>query len=242
MNATELILQFAASEGGSFMKRDLLSRMEGTTFSPSYIDLALSRMVKSGALTKSGRGQYQITDGKKNFAPKLDSLSLELAGFFNKNLPFTRYCVYEGEWINPFMHHLAGNHLHYLEVEREAMDSVFERITTLGRTAYLRPDREFMYRYVDIHNSTAIIVKPLISESPLISVDSIPCPTMEKLIVDISKDPDFDYLQGSEFLHVLNNIKRIYRINEPRLLRYASRRSVREAIANALRETDHDID
>ena len=122
------------------------------------------------------------------------------------------------------------------------MDSVFERITTLGRTAYLRPDREFMYRYVDIHNSTAIIVKPLISESPLISVDSIPCPTMEKLIVDISKDPDFDYLQGSEFLHVLNNIKRIYRINEPRLLRYASRRSVREAIANALRETDHDID
>ena len=65
---------------------------------------------------------------------------------------------------------------------------------------------------------------------------------MEKLIVDISKDPDFDYLQGSEFLHVLNNIKRIYRINEHRLLRYASRRSVREAIANALRETDHDID
>ena len=48
MTASDIILQFATSEGGSFRKNELMSHMEGGPFSFAYIDLALNRMVKSG--------------------------------------------------------------------------------------------------------------------------------------------------------------------------------------------------
>lgn len=242
MNAARFITQFAVSEGGTFSKKDLIAQINNTSFSPSYIDITLNRMVKSGALTREGWGQYNLSKGKKEFLPYLDALSQRLAAFLKDEMPFAKYCIYEGEWINPFMHHIAGNHLHYLEVQRDSTESAFERLTSNGYTAYLRPNREFMYRYVDIHNESAVIVKPMISESPIIDVNGIPCPAIEKLLVDISKDPDFDYLQGFEYLAVLRNIQRAYTINKPRLLRYASRRSVRTDIAQALQDTSHDID
>ncbi len=242
MKATELILQFAESEGGIFRKSELMLWMRRTPFSPAYIALALSRMVKAGALAKGEWGQYLVSDKKKEFIPNLDTLSRKIAAFFKEELPFTRYCLYEGEWINPFMHHIAGNRLHYLEVERDAMDSVFDLLSAKGYVVFLHPDRDFMYRYVDIHNDAAIIIKPFISESPVIHINDIPCPTLEKMIVDISKDPDFDYLQGMEYIRVLHNIKEEYRINKSRLLRYAARRSVREEMKKALEESEHDID
>ena len=242
MTASDIILQFATSEGGSFRKNELMSHMEGGPFSFAYIDLALNRMVKAGKLLREGRGLYRVKDDRREFLPSLSSLSIEIASIFKSELPFTKYCLYEGEWINPFMHHLAGNLLHYLEVERDAMDSVFDRLSAKGYTVFLRPDREFMYRYVDIHNPKAIILKPLVSESPLVQISEIPCPTLEKLLVDMSKDPDFGYLQGAEYLRILANVKRAYKINEQRLLRYASRRSAREEMLNALQSSDYDLD
>ena len=58
----------------------------------------------------------------------------------------------------------------------------------------------------------------------------------------MSKDPDFGYLQGAEYLRILANVKRAYKINEQRLLRYASRRSAREEMLNALQSSDYDLD
>lgn len=242
MSAQKIILNFAVSAGGPFRKQDLLSHLQGTSFSLPYINLTLNRMVNASSLTRIARGLYQLADtkNKKEFCPKFGQVSMEIASFLKENLPYTRYCLYEGEWINPFMHHVAGNRLHYLEVQREATDSVFERLMALGHTAYLRPDKEFMYRYVDIHNDSAIIIKPLISESPLLYNEGIPCPTLEKILVDIFKDPDFSYLHGAEYLNVLRNVKRVYRLNERRLLRYASRRSLKEEITNALNETNYE--
>ena len=144
MTASDIILQFATSEGGSFRKNELMSHMEGGPFSFAYIDLALNRMVKAGKLLREGRGLYRVKDDRREFLPSLSSLSIEIASIFKSELPFTKYCLYEGEWINPFMHHLAGNLLHYLEVERDAMDSVFDRLSAKGYTVFLRPDREFM--------------------------------------------------------------------------------------------------
>ena len=242
MRASDIISQFATSEGGTFRKRALISYMEGGAYSTAYVNLTLNRMVKSGRLLREGRGLYRVKDNRREFLPVLSSLSLEIASIFQNELPFAKYCLYEGEWINPFMHHLAGNMLHYLEVERDSIDSIFDHLIAKGYTVYIRPDREFMYRYVDIHNPKAIILKPLVSESPLVWISNIPCSTLEKLLVDMSKDQDFDYLKGTEYLRIVANIKRTYIINEQRLLRYASRRSAREEILTALQDSDYDID
>ena len=51
---------------------------------------------------------------------------------------------------------------------------------------------------------------------------------LEKLLVDIRCDADFDYLAGSEAFRMLDNAISLFTINITKLLRYAGRRHRRE--------------
>jgi len=55
-------------------------------------------------------------------------------------------------------------------------------------------------------------------------------PTLEKLLVDIQKDADFDYLQGAESLYMYQMAFDLYTINTQRLMRYAKRRGISQEI------------
>jgi len=52
-------------------------------------------------------------------------------------------------------------------------------------------------------------------------------PTMEKLLVDIRWDDDFDYLGGGKTQRMLDNAASLYTLNTTKLLRYAGRRHCR---------------
>ena len=106
-----------------------------------------------------------------------------------------------------------------------------------GRSVYFRPDEDMIYRYINL-DDRAIFVKKLISESPTTKNDGIPVATLEKLLVDIYKDPDFYYLQGGEYRSIMSNARMLYSINTDRLFRYASRRSVKEEIMNIYNEAE----
>ncbi|WP_280120138.1 DUF6577 family protein [Sangeribacter muris] len=54
-----------------------------------------------------------------------------------------------------------------MEVDRDAMESVFHTLKQEGYTAYLNPSKDFVYDNIDLAKE-AVIVKPLISESPLV--------------------------------------------------------------------------
>lgn len=77
-----------------------------------------------------------------------------------------------------------------------------------------------IYRYVDM-DSRVIFVKNLVSEAPLQEVSGVPMPTLEKLLVDILRDTDFFYLQGSESDRIIENAFNLYTINRNRPFRYA---------------------
>ena len=64
------------------------------------------------------------------------------------------------------------------------------------------------------------------TESPIEQVDGVPSPTLEKLLVDIEKDADFQYLQGAEAARMRENAESLYYINTTRLNRYARRRGL----------------
>jgi hypothetical protein len=86
-----------------------------------------------------------------------------------------------------------------------------------------------MYDYIDLREN-CIIVKTLVTESPLMEVDGIKVPTLEKLLVDTQKDADFDHLHGSESLNMYQLAFEQYSINTQRLMRYAKRRSISQEI------------
>ena len=83
-------------------------------------------------------------------------------------------------------------------------------------------------------DSRVIFVKNLVSEVPLQEVSGVPMPTLEKLLVDILRDTDFFYLQGSESDRIIENAFNLYTINRNSLFRYADRRKVKEELSSIL--------
>ena len=170
---------------------------------------------------------------KQTFAPKPVKEVKEIYKLLQANFPFAKFCVYQGEIIAPLQHHLLSNRIIYVETNRDSTETVFNFLKGKQRNAYLRPDKKMIYRYVDM-DSRVIFVKNLVSEAPLQEVSGVPMPTLEKLLVDILRDTDFFYLQGSESDRIIENAFNLYTINRNRLFRYADRRKVKKELSSIL--------
>jgi len=70
-----------------------------------------------------------------------------------------------------------------------------------------------------------LIVKNLISESPLKKVNQIVTPTLEKLLVDMTIDTNLYAAQQSEIRFIYDSIFNKYEINKNKMKRYAYRRN-----------------
>lgn len=101
---------------------------------------------------------------------------------------------------------------------------------------YKRPGNDMMYDYVDLHEP-CVIVKPFVTEAPVNKVNGIQTPTLEKLLVDIQKDEDLDYMRGVESLYMFRTAIDEYVLNTPRMLRYARRRGAFEDIDSLIKQS-----
>lgn len=229
---TTSILNYA-EKYHNFSIEDLYAYLhERTGINRSSLSWYLFKLVDDNALARTGRGMYGKVM-RQSFSPNPTDEMKEVYKLLQANFPFAKFCVYQGEIIAPLLHHLSSNRIIYVETERDTAETVFNFLKGEGREAYLRPDREMIYRYVDM-DSRAFFVKNLVSEAPLQKVSDVPVPTLEKLLVDILRDSDFFYLQGAESEHIIENAFNLYAVNKSRLLRYAGRRKVKEELSSIL--------
>ena len=184
----------------------------------------LSALAKSNELVRVGYGVYAIAH-KQTFTYKPSALAVEIYIKMKSELPFTDFCVYDGSILSPIQHHLSTNHAIYVETNRDAVESVFFRLKEVYKNVYRQPNLDFMNDYIDLREE-CFIVKPLVTESPLMKVDGIKVPTLEKLLVDTQKDIDFDYMQGNEASYMFHMALSQYLVNNQRLMRYAKRRNI----------------
>ena len=195
----------------------------------------LSELAKEKKLVRIGQGVYAIAQ-KQAFTYKPSESVKEIYLKMKTELPFTDFCVYDGNILSSIQHHLSINHAIYVETNRDAVESVFIRLKELYKNVYRQPSSAFMYDYIDLREE-CIIVKTLVTESPLMEVDGIKVPTLEKLLVDTQKDADFDYLRGSESANMFQLAFDQYTINPQRLIRYAKRRSISQEIQELINQT-----
>ncbi len=220
---TQNILSYAM-QNNPFCINNLLQSFPHEEVSERSIICTISRLVESGKLTRIARGVYSIPSEHKNdFNVVLGEMETRVSGLLKEKLPFATFCIYNGQTLAPLQHHLSFNNITYVETERYVMESVFNILHENGITVYLNPKENFVSLYIDL-KQPAVIVKPMVSESPVKQKDGITIPTLEKLLVDIRKDSDFGYLQGMEAEYMLENAQIIYSINNSRLRRYARRR------------------
>ncbi len=198
--------------------------------SHATLEWYLCRLTKDGRLGRIGKGRYTAKP-RAFFIPGEADTDKELFDMLKASYHDATFCVYKGSLFSSIQHHLSYNALTYVETQRELTETVFHRFQEEGRRVFHCPDKKTFYDYVDI-SQPGLIIKPLVSGSPLQESGGVTVPMLEKLLVDIRCDADFDYLAGGEAFRMLDNAKSLYTINTTKLLRYAGRRHRREEFEN----------
>lgn len=120
-----------------------------------------------------------------------------------------------------------------VETEKEVLEAVFTNLTGISKKVFLDPDQKVVDLYILALNE-AVIIKPLLSESPTFSMGKFTSATPEKILVDIVAEPDLFRAQQGEIEGIYANAFNEIRINQTKLLRYASRRRKYEAVYNLI--------
>lgn len=194
----------------------------------------LSDLYKAHELVRVGRGEYALS-GKQQFSYEPTEEVIAIYRNLITELPFTDFCVYDGSIFSSIQHHLSINHAIYVETNRDTVESVFSRLKGKYKDVFRQPTSTFMYDYVDLKNQ-CIIVKTLVTESPLINTNGVKVPTLEKILVDILKDDDFDYMRGSEEYYMYQMAFELYTVNIPKIMRYARRRGISDTVSKLIKQ------
>ncbi len=236
MVTTNDILNFAGNHK-VFSRKELIANLKSQNQleNPASLSEQLNRLLRSGQLIRLEHGIYTLPDKTKNDFSIVCSEEMKRINQQLKNqFPFATYCIWLGSTLLPYMHHLPSLGFMLIDVEREVAESVFNLLNSnSSKRIYLMPSLTDFERY--INTNEAVIIRSLISESPLQLVDGIYTPLVEKILVDIVGDVEFSFLQGVEINYVYNTIFEKHNINKNKLLRYASRRGRKQLVEDLLK-------
>lgn len=241
MTISSEILEFATSRNSPFTKKELLEYLKAGTedVSAGTIHVLLNRLVNSGKLAKVGRGLFSLSNKiKPSYAYTPNDADTRISAAIKRKFPFITFCVWRANAITPFMQHIPSMSFVLVDVERIAMEAVFQHLQGQypENMILLNPSKNDCDRYLNMDN--IIVVRPLIAEAPLSSNQEINTPSIEKILVDIVSDREFDYAGGTELYHIYNNVFESVDVNRKKLLRYASRRNKKQIIEQILKSNN----
>ncbi|MBP7507662.1 MAG: hypothetical protein KA807_07575 [Prolixibacteraceae bacterium] len=189
----------------------------------------INSLVKRGVIQRIGRGTYKL--GSDNtFQPEMHMKLFKINSFMSSNFPYLKYCIWSIEEINLLAQHLINKRKIYIDVERDVVESVFEQLHDRFKNIFKGQSNDNV-----VSNEYIIVVRPLVTGSPTQVIRGVTTITIEKLLVDLFCDKEFDFLQGYELTHIFNNAFSKYTINVDKLLRYASRKEKRTVLEEFLK-------
>ena len=196
------------------------------------ITMRISELKKEGIVQNPSRGIYTINQ-KANYDPDISPKLKKLNNTLKKQFPFVRFCVWDTIWLNEFMLHQPFRFYLVAEVEKDVIESVFYLLSESYSKIFLNPNAEVFERYVFLVENP-LIIKPLISESPIELVDGMNVPKLEKLLVDLLIDKDLYGSQQFEIDFIYKSAFEKYTINLGMMKRYARRRNREKEVLNVL--------
>jgi hypothetical protein len=205
------------------------------TVKRSTVDWRIYELTKLGILHRIGRGSYSLSK-TYYFKPEVSRSLKLLFGIIKNQFPYLNICVWNTKLINEFMLHQPGRFYTILEVDKDAMESVFYDLKDQGRDVFLNPSEEVLSKYV-VSKKEPIIITSLITEAPLEEIDGVKTTSLEKVLVDIcSNETLFSAQQGAELTRIYETAFEKYTISETKLLRYARRRNKKEVVEQQIKK------
>jgi hypothetical protein len=234
-----LELKSAFSGRKFFRKSDLVNfyRSQSVRYSEKTFRRFLYGLEKHGLIRSVDAGVYTLSNEQPAprplrkfipvFSPELSARYESIRAAF----PYTEYLLWETRILHEFMLHQPGKNQVILETEKEAVESVFNFLSSQEEgKVFMLPDRITLERYI-LPKIDSVIVLNLVTQSPQQKVNEIPCPKLEKILVDVFSDADLFYIfQGQELVNIFETAFHTYRISEKTLFRYAGRRKVSQKI------------
>lgn len=195
------------------------------------IDWRIFELVNKGILHRVGRGVYSLSEGKRReYVPEINRPLKHLFSKIYNQFPFIDICVWSTKWLNEFMLHQPFKFYTMVEVEKEAMESVFYALKEQGKDVFLDPSEEIVNNYVT-NTLEPIIITRLTTEAPTQKIGKVSTQTIEKILVDVFCDPVlFAAQQGAELKRIYQAIFEKYNVSNTKMFRYASRRNKKEEI------------
>ena len=236
MTIAEQILDYASTQGQPFRKHGLMQFLDTNNVSKASAHVLLKRLVEQGLLVKTGYGMYSFPEwGKQPFLYKPSEEERTIAEQLKQKFPFATFCVWKPSVLVPYMRHIPALEMMFVDVERVAMESVFHFLqgSAPSTSILLNPTAQECERYITTEK--LLIVRALVNEAPITTVNDIPVPTLEKILVDASGDKEMNFAQGSELYTIFENAFSMHNVNRSRLLRYAARRHRKDNILKIIK-------
>lgn len=233
MTAVNQIIDIAKKQDGIFTRKDLLNEVRSgmRNISEGSLVVLLNRMIAENKIIRVSYGKYKLNeDLKHDFLYEPNEFMLSLNKHIKEKFPFIDYCIWQPSVFASMMLHVPAVRTTLVDVEREAMESVFMSLQNVESEIpiFLNPTKEDVDRYIT--NRDLIIVRPLVKEAPLDVINGCPVPTLEKMLVDAISDKELQHLQGNELYTIYSNAFSDYAIKKTRLLRYAARRNRKQKV------------
>lgn len=188
-----------------------------------------------GAIIAIKRGVYAVKM-KKDFEP---TLSRKLKSLFSKvqhKFPYAALCLWETSWLHNLMVHQPFSSSIVLEIDKAAASALFAFLQESYKDVHLNPGKDVVSNYLTAGQYT-IIIKNLLTTSPLKERQNVTIPTVEKIMVDLFVEKKlFSIYQGAELQNIYEELFRSYNINRSALMQYAHKRHVKERLITFLKE------
>jgi len=187
----------------------------------STIDWRIHQLKELEVIYKIARGSYSLKK-QKYFTPYTEEITVLYQEIIHA-FPYVDICLWHTKWLNGFMQHQIGRFFTIIEVDKEATEAVFYFLKEKQRSVFLNPSVDLLDKYA-INDKETIIIKPLISQAPTLSINDVTTAPLEKILVDLLCDDIFGSFQGQELKNIYQNAFEKYSLNKPQMLRYAGRR------------------
>ncbi len=213
-----------------FLEQNFFPDLKESTFRWRIYELK-----KSNVIIPITRGVYKLYQNKRVYEPSVNKRLKKISRLLLYRFRDLSYCIWNSNWLNEFSRHQAAINIIFVEAEKELVHSIFNLLLDNSyKNVYIEPDRFITQTYIS-ENQTSIIIKPLISKSPVQLVYNVKIPKLEKILADLFSDDKYlNAYKGHEQITVFKNAFTEYQINISRLINYSRRRKKNKQLMDFL--------
>jgi len=214
---------FSTRELIAFLKKQYPELQEST------LGWKINQLKKEELIFQVGRGFYSFTQ-KPEFEPLLSLRSKRLYNKVKKLVPKLEICIWELGMLDQILEKETDRYLVFIAAKKEELEMLFSEMLGFSKKVFLNPNKTTIDRYV-LPVEEAILLVPLVTETPLVEINDTLMPTLEGLLVNayIKNDLILEPI-GSSLEQLFRQAFKKYKVNQSKLLRYAARRDKREEL------------